>query len=248
MPWSISAPVCCMQPRSSQQMATTPFPAYTRFFLRSFTFTFTLLPPNPTQCPVPSCACVSEALPPSHPPCPAPYSLSPLLHLLTPRSSPWRQKLSPNRSVQRNPPSCGHSLRALPLTSSMRATPHHITHDCSVASVSTLVYLNTVLVNQYPYLSDVPSSTIAATILAPQVPAHHLPLWRAHARQRCRPRHKLQLPEREVLAPAQSLMEALSRISTCVRCNARTEPRYITTGIAGAVEIRKRPPNGVHPA
>jgi hypothetical protein len=65
----------------------------------------------------------------------------------------------------------------------------------------------------------------------PIFPRHHLFLWASHPRQRYRPRHELQSPERELLVHMTTGRKL---------CDARTDPRYASACVAAVVRQRAR--------
>jgi hypothetical protein len=72
--------------------------------------------------------CVSVGLPPTQPPCPAPYPAPGSPH--DPSVIPVAADTVTRQVRTAQPPSCKHPLRTLPLDITMHATPHRITHDC----------------------------------------------------------------------------------------------------------------------
>jgi hypothetical protein len=112
---------------------------------------FTLLPPNPTQCPVPASVCLCGA-PSSTATLPCTL-VSPLLPSLTTRSSLWWQTLSPDRSA---PPTLSQTLNqssANEILYMCEYSSHHA-RLLSLQCRHARAYLDTVPVNERLCLTD----------------------------------------------------------------------------------------------
>jgi hypothetical protein len=131
-----------------------------------------------------------------------------------------------------SPPRCGGHCHQ---TGLCFTTPHRITHDCSVTSAGKLGRTWTPSRSIRISASRmVTSSTPLAHWHQPTCPRHHLILLSSHPGQRHQPRHELQGPKRGCLHRHDYWKEALSRISTCMGCNARTNFSYTSVGAAVA--------------